>query len=100
VSEEPGPLRKPEFVFEWSKQAAMKNYMVLGKYNFDLHMALEAQHSTPLSYGSEFCDPNVLQELLCLHPAWPRLRRILERGSLWPLEEICKKTDCWTWMQR
>lgn len=91
VSEEPEPLRKPEFVFEWTERAAMKNYMVLGKYNFDLHAALEAQHGTPLAYGSEFRSPEVLQKLLHLHPSWPRLQKILDRGSLWPLLDISEE---------
>jgi hypothetical protein len=49
----PAP-RKTEFTFEFSQRAAKKNYMILGKYNFNLREALEAQTGTPLSYGSEF----------------------------------------------
>jgi hypothetical protein len=57
---------EPEFKFKLSKRAAMKNYMVLGKYDFDLKTAIEAQMTSPLGYGSEF-------------RKWQKMRKILEQ---------------------
>jgi hypothetical protein len=79
---------KPEFTFELTGRAAKKNYMVLGKYDFDLSKALEAQRNTPLGYGSEFRDPEILEQLLGKHPNWTRMKKILTEGSTWPLDEI------------
>ena len=78
--------RKSEFTFDLSMQAAKKNYMVLGKYDFDLKRALEAQAGTPLAYGSEFCHPDHLERLLGKHPLWGHMREILQHGSIWPLD--------------
>ncbi len=44
----------PEFMLESTSKAAERNFMILKKYNFDLAMAIEAQKSLPLGYGSEF----------------------------------------------
>jgi hypothetical protein len=43
ISEESPILNKPEFVFELTREAALKNYLVLKKYNLHLGKALEAQ---------------------------------------------------------
>ncbi len=49
----PAPT-EPEFMFELTSKAAERNFMILKKYNFDLAMAIEAQKSSLLGYGSEF----------------------------------------------
>jgi hypothetical protein len=38
--------------------------MILGKYEFDLDRALKAQWGTPLEFGSEFRNNEVLAPLL------------------------------------
>jgi hypothetical protein len=88
IQSESEPLDKPEFSFELTTRAAKKNYMVLGKYDFDLHKAFLAQRNTPLGYGSEFRKPDVLEPLLGNHPHWPRISHILQHGSIWPLDPI------------
>jgi len=41
-------------------------------------------------FGSEFRNPDTLHPLLCHHPNWPKLHKILEEGSNWPLLPISK----------
>jgi hypothetical protein len=53
----------PEFMFELTSEAAVRNFMILKKYNFDLPTAIEAQKSSPLGYGSEFLPPKTLQKI-------------------------------------
>jgi hypothetical protein len=61
------PTRKPsrpEFVFELTMEAAVRNFMVfMKKYKGDLGIALEAQQDSPLGMGSEFCPPSVLKSI-------------------------------------
>jgi hypothetical protein len=40
------------------------------------------------SPGSEFRPPDVLEKLFLHHHNWPVIKRILESGSLWPLDPI------------
>lgn len=70
----------PEFKFELTMAAAKKNYLILGKYNFDLAAAI--------AYGSEFRKPDVLRPLLSMHPLWPKLEDILTNGAQYPLEPL------------
>jgi len=81
----------PEFTFKLSSRAAKKNYMVLGKYNFSLASALEAQKDSPLGYGSEFRKSNILHQLLHKHRLWPRLNSLLNHGSTYPLEPLSEE---------
>jgi hypothetical protein len=62
--------------------------MILGKYEFDLTRALEAQRGTPLEFGSEFRSTMTLAALLSRHPLWPKLVSILNKGSSYPLEPL------------
>jgi hypothetical protein len=57
-----------------SKEAAMKNYLVMKQSNFDLAKALRAQSNSPLGYGSEFKPPEILEPLFKLHPNWKRVK--------------------------
>ncbi len=88
ISEESPALNKPEFAFELTREAALKNYLVLKKYNLHLGKALEAQKDTPLAYGSEFRTPAKLQKIFKDHPYWEHLEMILTNGSNWPLAEL------------
>ena len=47
------PPRASQFSFELNMEAAMKNALVLRKYDYDLKKAIEAQPGTTISYGSE-----------------------------------------------
>ena len=83
----PKPKRQ-EFQFELTEEAALKNFLVLKKYNFDLGAALKAQIKSPLGYGSEFKPPSVLEPLLRRHPNWAHLKKLLAEGSHWELEDL------------
>lgn len=78
----------PEFKFELTMAAAKKNYLTLGKYNFDLAAAIAANKTSPMGYGSEFRKPDVLRPLLSMHPLWPKLEDILTNGAQYPLEPL------------
>jgi hypothetical protein len=85
----PAPL-EPEFFFEMTHKAAAKNCLVFKQYRFDLEQAIEAQKFSPLSYGSEFKKPHVLQQIFKNHLLWARMECLLIKGSQWPLKEISK----------
>jgi len=74
--------------FELSPEAAQHNMSVLQACNNNLHQYLLTQRGSFIDFGSEFRHPEVLHLLLCHHPTWPRLRKILEEGSSWPLTPI------------
>ncbi len=76
--------------FEFTEEGKEHNLAILRKYNFDLGKALEAQQSSPLSYGKEFKPPIVLEQVFSLHPLWQRMKSVLTNGSKWPLTEISK----------
>jgi hypothetical protein len=86
----PAPM-KQEFAFELTKEAAEKNCCVLKKYGLDLSRAIDAQKSSPLSYGSEFKPPHILKRIYCNHPLWPHMEQLLINGSQWPLDEISEE---------
>ena len=86
----PAPM-KQEFAFELTKEAAEKNYCLLKKYGLDLSRAIDAQKSSPLSYGSEFKPPHTLKRIYHNHPLWPRMEQLLINGSQWPLDEISEE---------
>lgn len=91
IESKPPKLKKPIFKFELTREAALKNYLVLLKNNRDLGLALDTQQDTPLGYGSEFRKVPVLEPLLCNHPNWARLKGILTSGSTWELEDISEE---------
>ena len=68
--------------------AAKKNYLVLGKYDFNLEQAIQAQIDSPIGYGSEFRKSEVLSPLLHKHPLWPQLKDILQHGVKFPIEPL------------
>jgi hypothetical protein len=82
---------KQEFAFDLTKEAAEKNFCLLKKYGLDLSRAIDAQKSSPLSYGSEFKPPHVLKCIYRNHPLWPRMEQLLINGSQWPLVEISEE---------
>eukprot|EP00956_Cyclotella_meneghiniana_P034348 scaffold103894_cov40-Cyclotella_meneghiniana.AAC.3 len=85
-------MKQPEFIFELTSEAAEKNFLVLRQYGLDLGKALSAQRDTPLEYGSEFREPSVLEPLLSMHPLWPKMKAILQNGSLFPVTELDEET--------
>lgn len=76
------------FIFENSRDAALHNAIVLENFNYNLHDAILAQPNSQVSYGSEFRDPSILEELLQHHPHWEKLKNILLHGATFPLRSI------------
>ena len=66
---------KPLFVFEFSLEAANKNFILLKhKFGGDLLEALLAQSDSPLGYGSEFKPIETLELIFKNHLSWSRRR--------------------------
>ncbi|KAL3757612.1 hypothetical protein ACHAWU_004714 [Discostella pseudostelligera] len=87
VSSEPPPPAKPEFQFEMTREAALRNFCVIQKYG-DIEKAIEGQRHSPVGYGSEFRAIDILTPLLKHHPYWEKFKSLLSRGSDWPLTDI------------
>ena len=83
------PLEKPELRFDISQEAAKNNFRLLKGNNFNLHKILNPPNKTSVTtYGSEFKSVNELQQLFCLHPRWPEMKKLLKNGSLWPIKPL------------
>ncbi len=79
---------KPLFVFEFSLEAANKNFILLKhKFGGDLSEALLAQSDSPLGYGSEFKPIKTLEPIFENHPSWSRMKKILTHRK-WPLQPL------------
>lgn len=76
------------FRFEYTKEAALHNAIVLQCYNFDLNSAIQAQTNSQVFYGSEFCAVKVLEKLPASHPLWEHTASILASGANFPLHPI------------
>jgi hypothetical protein len=74
----PGPT---QFKFKLDQASAAHNGKILAAHNFDLAAAFLSDGDSPLRFGSEFRQPDVLELLLGLHPLWPRIKRLLTHGS-------------------
>jgi len=81
-------MNPPLFIFQLSAAAAGYNAKVLAVQTFDLNRIIEQQHPSQISYGSEFCDPKLLEDLLRDHPFWSHLKNILSNGASFPLDNI------------
>ena len=89
-------MEKPEFEFELTPEAALKNFLILKKYGLSLEAALDAQRGTPLEYGSEFRTIDELKPIFSRHPYWEKMKTLLSEGSdfpLKPLKEEVRKSD-------
>jgi hypothetical protein len=71
-----------------SSAVAEHNKSILQAHGNNLQNYLLTQKGTHIYFGSEFRDPDVLHSLFCHHPNWPKLKKILEEGSNWPLRPI------------
>jgi hypothetical protein len=80
---------KPLFAFEFSMEAANKNFILLTrKFGGDLLKALLAQSDSPLGYGSEFKPIETLELIFRIHPSWSRMKQVLGHESKWPLQPL------------
>ena len=82
------PFNCPSFVFEPTTAATTANLRFLEKHGMDLSAAIKAQAGSPVSYGSEFRPTSTLEQVFGLHPNWPRMKKLLENGSDWPLDKV------------
>ena len=83
------PMIVPKFRFAVSREAINYNLSVLRQNDYNLHNILNPSNSLSVtSYGSEFQSVQDLDNLLCRHPRWPNLQKILENGSHWFLNDI------------
>ena len=81
----PGP---PPFKFELSKEAARFNHDLLNQHGGDLDAVIRSSPFNTMSYGSEFKDTEVLEDLFQFHPGWSKMKSILSNGTKFPLTEI------------
>eukprot|EP00956_Cyclotella_meneghiniana_P017221 scaffold27841_cov34-Cyclotella_meneghiniana.AAC.7 len=81
-------MSKPDILFELNSEAAQKNYLTMKKHDLDMQRLIESQANTPMCYGSEFRETQLLEPLLVRHPNWSHLKSILENGSDWNLEDL------------
>ena len=82
---------QPTLRFELSHEATDHNKKVIQHYGNRLHQYLCSQQRMYISFGSEFRQPWALKKLLCHHPNWLKLKKILKEGSSWPLSSITQK---------
>ena len=78
--------RAPPFKFCLSKDAARFNHELLKSHNGDIDSIIRSSPFSPMSYGSEFKDTSVLQNLFQFHPDWMKMKSILMNGTSYPLE--------------
>ncbi len=76
------------FKFEVNPEAAQSNFDRLVGADFDLEKLLNPNERCATSYGSEFKDPLELEGLLSKHPRWKDLRKKLEKGCEYHLEDL------------
>ena len=79
------------FSFENNINAAKHNEKILESFDFDLTKAIAANPNSNISYGSEFCNPTILDPLLHKHPLWQRVRKSLTHGAKFPLKRLNNK---------
>lgn len=72
--------KKSQFIFEYTKEAAIHNTLVLAKYDFDLGKALEAQGFSEVSAGSELRPVYQLEALFRYHPNLQSILEVASRG--------------------
>jgi hypothetical protein len=68
--------------------AAIEYWKVLNYFDFNLSQALQAQHNSPLNFGSEFKDLHILSTIMDDHPLWDFASEILANGASYPLKDI------------
>ncbi len=83
--------KKLLFRFEFTKEAALHNAIVLEQYNFDIKQAIISQSSSQVMFGSEFRKPTDLEPFLSEHPNWKELELILSHGADFPLTPITQE---------
>ena len=87
------PTKKtPLFKFEWSKEAAQLNALILETFEYNIDASIRSQMERQVLYGSEFKPPHLPQELLNHHPHWENLQELLSNGATFPVLPIEKES--------
>jgi LysM repeat protein len=79
---------KSKFSFEYTLEAALKNSLLMKKYNYDLERAIMEQPNTIISYGSEVRPIQQLEVLLHHHPNFTRFSHNMTHGISYPIKEL------------
>ena len=80
-------LKKTESMFDATEEETQNNFCVSSKHGKDLGRTLKAKKSPPLGYGYKFRPTENLEQVFGLHPNWSRMKRILELGSNWYMDD-------------
>ena len=86
------PIHLPPFKCKLTKEAAIQNFQLLKAHNGDIGKIIDNAPFSPMSIGSEFKPPDVLEPLLADHPSWPQLKESLLHGASCPIREMDKDT--------
>ena len=79
---------KSLFSFEFSLEAALKNSLIMKKFNYDIERAIEEQPNTIISYGSEVRPIHQLEVLLQHHPNFTRFKHNTIHGISYPIKDL------------
>ena len=83
--------KKSEFIFSYTKEAAIHNSQVLAKYNFDLEKALKAQGFSEVSAGSELRPVEQLAALCHHHPNRKSILEVASKGVDYKAPDLPEK---------
>jgi hypothetical protein len=84
--------KDPPVRFDISIAAANHNKHVLESFNNSVEELIQACSPSILSYGSEFKHVSILYPLLHRHIHWDQFKKILSKGSTFPLRDIDDET--------
>jgi hypothetical protein len=69
-------------------EAAEKNFKLLRQHDGNIGKVIEQAAFSPMSIGSEFKPPDILEPLLANHHSWPQLKDSLLHGASCPIREM------------
>jgi hypothetical protein len=75
-------------IFTLSTEVAVHNMNLLQSHADCLQMLINSSPGTFISLGSEFRPVDILEPLFLHHHNWTKIKLILSKGSIWPLEPI------------
>lgn len=78
--------------FEYTREAALKNSLIMKRFNYDLDKVIEAQPGTTTSYGSEVRPMRQLEVLLHNHRNFERFRDNMTNGISYPIRQLDEDT--------
>ena len=81
-------IHEPPCRFEVSNEAAMENWKILKRHNFNIESVSARSKRSAMTTGSEFKSTHDLERLLGAHPRWKKFKSILDRGVNFELEKL------------